>query len=88
VNREAYPDPTQFDPKSEGYDKAATETKPRWFTVDIRFVEKFAAPLTLTEIKVDKKFTGIEVARQGSRLSVQPVSATHFALVETSRSKK
>ena len=88
VVKEAYPDPTQFDTKSEGYDKAATTEKPRWFTVDVKFVEAFKEPLTLTEIKTDKKFVEIVVAKQGSRLSVQPVSEVHFKRVQELRSKK
>ncbi len=78
---EAYADPTQFDPKSEGYDKAATPDKPRWFTVDVRFAQKFKTPFLLSEIKMDKKLAGIEVAKQGSRLSVQPVSSSHFEYI-------
>lgn len=75
---EAYPDPTQYDHKSEGFDAKATAEKPRWFTVDVRFVEKFKTPLLLSHIKQDKKLAGIEVAKQGSRLSVQPVGQAHF----------
>jgi predicted RNA-binding protein with PUA-like domain len=86
VVKEAYPDPTQFDPKSEGYDKAATPANPRWVTVDLKFAEKFDIPLTLTEIKNDKGFAGMEVAKQGSRLSVQSVTPEHFRRVRTLRS--
>ena len=81
VVKEAYPDPTQFDPKSEGYEKASTVESPRWSTVDVALVETFKETLTLSEIKADKKFTGMEVTKQGSRLSVQPVSEIHFKRV-------
>src|SRR5262245_42802447 len=33
VSRLAYPDQTQFDPKSEYYDAAAIPASPRWFNV-------------------------------------------------------
>ncbi|HEY0964669.1 MAG TPA: EVE domain-containing protein [Candidatus Paceibacterota bacterium] len=78
VVKEAYPDPTQYDQKSEGYDEKATAEKPRWYTVDVRFMEKFKQPVSLNDIKNDTKLTGIEVAKQGSRLSVQQVSEVHF----------
>jgi predicted RNA-binding protein with PUA-like domain len=88
VVKEAYPDPTQFDKNSEGFDKTSTKENPRWLTVDIRFVEKFGTPLTLVDIKNNKRFMNIVVAKQGSRLSVQPVSDEHFALVRNLRSSK
>ncbi len=78
VVREAYPDPTQFDTKNEGYDAKSTKENPRWSTVDVSLVEKFMDPLTLREIKADPYFTGMELVKQGSRLSVQPVSEQHF----------
>jgi predicted RNA-binding protein with PUA-like domain len=88
VDKEAYPDPTQFDSKSEGYEKASTKENPRWSTVDMRYVEAFREPLTLATIKNDKAFAGIEVAKQGSRLSVQPVSEVHFKRVMSFASPK
>lgn len=88
LGREAYPDPTQFDSKSEGYEKASTPENPRWSTVDITFVELFKTPLTLGELKNDPAFMGMGVTKQGSRLSVQPVSEKHFKHVIALRSKK
>ncbi len=88
VDKEAYPDPTQFDSKSEGYEKASTKENPRWSTMDAKFVEIFKEPLTLSELKLDPAFTGMVVIQQGSRLSVQPVSEIHFKHVLALRSKK
>jgi len=81
IVKEAYPDPTQFLTKHDGYDPKSTVANPRWFTVDVQFVEKFKIPLTLAEIKNDPAFTGMELTRQGSRLSVQAVSEKHFLAV-------
>ena len=86
VVKEAYPDPTQFDPKNEGYDAKSTKDNPRWSTVDVSLVEIFKEPLSLAELKSDKRFAGMEVTKQGSRLSVQPVSDTHFKQVLKLRS--
>jgi predicted RNA-binding protein with PUA-like domain len=88
VVREAYPDPTQFDTTNEGFDAKSTPDNPRWSTVDVSLVEVFSVPLTLAELKTDPLFHGMEVTRQGSRLSVQPVSEKHFNAVMKSRSKK
>jgi predicted RNA-binding protein with PUA-like domain len=88
VNKEAYPDPTQFDPKNEGYEKASTQESPRWSTMDAKFVEVFKESLTLAELKNDSAFAGMVVTQQGSRLSVQPVSEKHFKRVLALRSTK
>ena len=88
VVKEAYPDPTQFDAKKDGYDSKSTKDNPRWSTVDVSLVEIFAEPLSLSEIKLNKTFAGMELTKQGNRLSVQPVSEAHFNLVLKLRSKK
>jgi predicted RNA-binding protein with PUA-like domain len=88
VERESYPDPTQFDPKNEGYDPKSTKDNPRWSTVDVSLVEIFAEILSLTELKNDPAFVGTEATKQGSRLSVQPVSTAHFKRVIKLRSKR
>lgn len=77
IVKEAYPDATQYDKKSEGYDVKATKENPRWFAVDVKFKEKFKIPLTLGELKNDPAFSGMTVTQKGSRLSVQPVGEKH-----------
>jgi predicted RNA-binding protein with PUA-like domain len=86
VAAEAYPDPTQFDATHDGYDPKSTKDNPRWSTVDVSLVEVFAEPLSLSEIKADKAFAGMELVKQGSRLSVQPVTEKHFERVMSLRS--
>jgi len=73
VVRTAYPDATQFDPQDPHYDPASTSEQPRWDLVDIRFVCKFAAPLSLDLLRGQPGLKGMELLRKGSRLSVQPV---------------
>ena len=81
VCRAAYPDPTSWDRKSDYYDPRSTPEKPLWMMVDVEFVEKFPRLVTLDEMKADPRLAGMLVTRRGSRLSVQPVSAVHFARV-------
>jgi predicted RNA-binding protein with PUA-like domain len=81
VAREAYPDPFQFEKGHAYEDPTSKPEDPRWSTVDLRFVEKLARPVALDRIKADEQLAGMEVARRGSRLSVHPVTAAHFARV-------
>jgi predicted RNA-binding protein with PUA-like domain len=81
VAREAYPDPTQFDPKTDHYDPKSTKEKPRWDVVDVAFVEKFKNPITLAALKNDPSFKDMLVVQQGMRLSVQPVSDKHYGKI-------
>jgi predicted RNA-binding protein with PUA-like domain len=78
VARAAYPDPTQFDPKSDYADPTSPPDAPRWVTVDLEFVEAWAEPVTLAQLKADPALEGMEVTRRGSRLSVHPVAQAHF----------
>ena len=73
VVKTAYPDATQFDTQDVHYDPASDPDQPRWDVVDIRFVRKFAAPLSLDLLRRQPRLKGMELLRKGSRLSVQPV---------------
>lgn len=74
----AYPDPTQFDPKSEHPDPKSDPDNPRWLCVDVQFVTVFPRTITLQELKTDHFFDDMIVTQKGSRLSVQPVKEKHF----------
>lgn len=81
VVREGYPDHTAWDPKSDHFDPAASPENPIWQMVDIKLEQIFARPLPLEELRGVKELDGLELLRRGSRLSVQPVSAAHFAVI-------
>jgi predicted RNA-binding protein with PUA-like domain len=81
IAREAYPDDSQFDEKSEYYDPKSKKEDPRWSRVDVSFVEKFAELVPLQALKDDPKLEGMRVTQKGSRLSVQPVDKAHFQRV-------
>lgn len=78
VVKEAYSDPTQFNPKNPHFDLKAQKSKPRWFAIDVKFVKKFSEPLTLSVMKNDPAFNDMLVTQRGVRLSVQPVSKKHY----------
>ena len=75
------PDPTELNQDSGYYEPRATNDKNIWSTIDIAFEKKFKHPVPLIEIKANKKLSGIEIVRTGSRLSVSPVSLAHFELL-------
>lgn len=63
VEKAAYPDPTTDDPK--------------WVVVDLVPFRDFKDPVTLDQIKKDKRLENIALLRQ-SRLSVMPLTAEEF----------
>ncbi|MDA8596965.1 EVE domain-containing protein [Candidatus Pacebacteria bacterium] len=78
IVKAAYPDPTQFDQKSEHPDPKSDPASPRWLCVDVKYLETLPRVVTLAEIKSDPKLEGVSVAKKGNRLSVMPVSKKHF----------
>ena len=80
VVKAAYADPSQFDTKSEYFDKDAKREDPRWSLVDIEFVEAFLNPVTLDEMKAMPALKGMVLLKRG-RLSVQPVTAGEWAAI-------
>jgi predicted RNA-binding protein with PUA-like domain len=73
----AYPDQTQFDPKSDYYDAKATRKEPRWFNVDVRALKKTRL-VPLAELKSQKALRNMVTLRPGNRLSITPVTQTEW----------
>lgn len=71
ITKTAYPDPTA----SSG----------SWLCVDIKPQEAWKNPVTLAELKRDARLTGLVMLRQ-SRLSVSPVSAREWRVIQGLRS--
>ena len=65
----------------DGDDAKATREQPIWYSVDIAFRERFPSVVPLTALKGNSKLSGMLVTKRGVRLSVQPVTAAHFAEV-------
>jgi predicted RNA-binding protein with PUA-like domain len=78
VVKEAYPDHTQFDPKSDHYDPKADKKNPTWFMVDIKLVKEFMKPVSLADIKSNKKLKDMKLIQRGQRLSVMPVTKAEW----------
>ena len=69
----AYPDVSQFDPKSDYYDPASKREAPRWFNVDVRALKKTRL-VSLPEMKKQKPLKNMVTLRPGNRLSITPVT--------------
>lgn len=81
VASEAYPDPTQFDPRDGHYDPKSDPTDPRWWLVDVIGVEPLPRFVALDELKAEPGLAEMLVVQRGSRLSVQPVTGAEWRLV-------
>ena len=78
VVKEAYPDPSALDKKSEYFDeKSFKDGESRWMMVDVQAVERFSMPATLEEIRREPALKTMLLLRPGQRLSVQPVEEKH-----------
>lgn len=78
VASEAYPDPTQFDRKSDYHDPKSTPEQPRWQLVDVAFMRKLARTITLAELKADPRLDGFALLQRGNRLSILPVTKAQW----------
>lgn len=83
VVKEAYPDPTALDPKSDYYDPASAKAgTSRWFMVDIEPVQRFKHPASLSEIRSNKALQTMLLLRKGQRLSIQPVTEKEYKTIK------
>ena len=77
-----YPDPTQFDKKSEYFDAKSTREEPRWALVDVGFKRKFEQIVSLEQLKAAaERLEGFALLQRGSRLSVMPVTAGQWKTI-------
>src|SRR5690606_18319295 len=74
VASEAYPDPTQFDRRSDYFDPKSRPEEPRWMLVDVAFTRKLARTITLEEMRAQARLDGFALLQRGNRLSVLPVT--------------
>lgn len=82
VSSAAYPDSTQFDPKSEYFDPRATLETPRWFLVDVSFEADLKNFIPLEKIKKVPTLAEMRLLQKGNRLSILPVTSKEFELIK------
>lgn len=74
----AYPDATQFDPKSAHPDPKSDPDNPRWLLVDVVYESTFVTPVLLSDLRADARFSDMQLLAKGNRLSIMPISKKHF----------
>jgi predicted RNA-binding protein with PUA-like domain len=77
------PDPTQFDPASPYFDPRSTRDTPRWLLRDVQALKK-TRPIGLPELRAHPQLAQMLVLQRGSRLSITPVSETHWCFITES----
>jgi predicted RNA-binding protein with PUA-like domain len=81
ISSEARPDPTQFDPESEYYDKGSKKEDPRWLLIDVSWQADFKDFVTLTALRDEPRLADLITLRRGNRLSITPVEKKHFDII-------
>ena len=74
------PDPTQFELASPYFDPKSPADKPRWLLLDVKALKKTRL-LSLTEMRATPELAEMTVLQKGSRLSITPVSETHWRFI-------
>jgi predicted RNA-binding protein with PUA-like domain len=80
VVKEGYPDHFAFVQDSDYYDPKSDPQDPRWYMVDVEFVEAFDKIVSLGEIKEREDLADMVLVNR-PRLSVQPVTPEEFRTV-------
>ncbi|AWB66504.1 EVE domain-containing protein [Saccharobesus litoralis] len=81
VASQAYPDHTAFDPESKYFDDKSDPQNPRWWMVDVKFVEKFTQPISLKTLKAMPELEQLALVKRGCRLSIMPVAELEWLAI-------
>ena len=83
IVREAYPDPTAFDPTEHYYDAKSDPDNPRWLMVEVKLEARFKRIISLAELRAQPALSGMRVLQRGNRLSVTPVSPEEWDYIHS-----
>lgn len=78
VVKEAYPDHTSQDKKSDYFDPKSTKERPIWYMVDVKWLKTYNNILTLNSIKEVKEMSESPITKKGNRLSIVPLTEKQF----------
>jgi predicted RNA-binding protein with PUA-like domain len=82
VSKRAYPDATQFDPRSEYFDAKSTREAPRWVNVDVTLVRKTRL-LPIHELRTYPRLADMRLLQRGNRLSITPVTQAEWDFIQS-----
>lgn len=88
VAGDSYPDPTQFDRGSKYHDPASTPEQPRWWLVDVAYVDTLPRVVSLEELRAMPAMEDSPLVRRGNRLSILPITAGQWRAVLAQAKKK
>ncbi len=81
IHSKPYPDPTQFDKKSNYFDPKSSKDNPRWELVDVKYKRHTKRLLGLKELKAAPELEDMILMRRGNRLSIMPVEKAHWDFI-------
>jgi predicted RNA-binding protein with PUA-like domain len=81
IVKAGYPDFYAFDPDSPYFDPKSDAQNPRWFMVDVKFVQKLPVPISLKTLKQQPELLELALVRRGNRLSLMSVSARQWQCI-------
>jgi predicted RNA-binding protein with PUA-like domain len=83
IVKEGYPDHTAFDKADDHFDADSNPAQPRWYMVDVRLQRKFRHTITLATLREHEQHAlkGLALLKRGNRLSITPVSASHWQFI-------
>jgi len=87
VVKAGYADHTAYDPKDKHFDPKSKRGTPTWYMVDIKHVRTLKRMLTLEQLHTIPELKSMVLLQKGSRLSVQPVTATEWEAIVKLSSK-
>lgn len=82
VVRSGYPDHTALDKSDSHFDPKASEDNPIWYMVDVKLVRRLPEVITLQDLKATEGLEKMMVTQRGARLSVQPVTAAEWKVIQ------
>lgn len=80
VAREAHPDKSAMDKKSDHHDPKSTPENPIWYVVDLKPDMRFKRPVSVQAIRANPALANMVLLKRG-RLSVQPVTEAEWSEV-------
>lgn len=78
---EAKPDPTQFEPESDYFDKGSKKEEPRWLLMDVTWEADLTRFVSLPELRNEPRLADLLILRRGCRLSITKVERHDFELI-------
>jgi predicted RNA-binding protein with PUA-like domain len=80
VASHAYPDATQFDPKSKYFDPKSTPEQPRWMNVDVQLARKIGL-ISIAELRSHPELERMRTLQKGNRLSITPLDPAEWKFI-------